>query len=95
MLCDVFDFRIKSKTLNFYSRLVEFRGCAISPATCLSLHRETQKEIGGAGTSTIKAKFATPVPVLYETRTHTILCVFLLRKVQTSLTSLSFELKAI
>jgi len=95
MLCDVFDFRIKSKSLNFYSRLVEFRGCGVSPAICLYLHKETQKERGGAGTSTIKAKFATPVPAPYEAQTHIILCLFLLRKVQTSLTSLSFELKAI
>jgi len=60
----------------------------------LSTQGNTEKS-ERASTSTVKAKFAAPVPVLYEARTHTILCVFLLRKVQTSLTSLSFELKAI
>jgi hypothetical protein len=94
MLCDVFDFGVTSKTSHFYSSPVEFLGSGISPTTCLYLHRETEKS-GRAGTSTVKAKFSAPVPVLYEARTHTILCVFLLRKVQASLTSLSFELKAI
>jgi len=68
------------KILNFYSRPGEFLGYGISPAPCISLHKETQKENGRAGTSTIKTKFAASVPVLCEARTYIILCVFLLRR---------------